>query len=130
MLKQLLRCISTLLVLVLLINMLPVQALGELTAESSVEKTVTESPAAESGNIITELPEDRDTYTKQFLLDNGNTMAVQYAIAVHSRWKPVNLFNHKASTVSTVATVAPQTYGLKSNLPVAHLSYTSSNKGA
>ena len=84
MFKRFLRCISMVLVLVMLVNIAPVQALTNLleeasTAEASVETTVVQ----ESGNIIAELSNDRDAYTKQFLLDNGNTMAVQYAIPVH-----------------------------------------------
>lgn len=84
MFKQFLRCVSTLLVLVMLVNMVPAQALGDLLAEASAAEVAEETPAVtEYGNIIAELPNDRDAYTKQFLLDNGNTMAVQYAIPVH-----------------------------------------------
>ena len=82
MFKRILRCISVVLVLVMFVNMVPVQALEGLSGETS-EAAAETTPVTEDGNIIAELSNNRDTYTKQFLLDNGNKMAVQYAIPVH-----------------------------------------------
>ena len=84
MFKRLLRCISLVLVLVMLVNMVPVQALTTPSAEASAAEAATETTSVtKDGKIIAELSNDRNAYTKQFLLDNGNTMAVQYAIPVH-----------------------------------------------
>ncbi len=84
MFKRFLRCISLVLVLVVLVNMVPVQALTTPSAETSAAEAAAEiTDVTKDGNIIAELSNNRDTYTKQFLLDNGNKMAVQYAIPVH-----------------------------------------------
>ena len=80
MLKRLLQCISTMLVLVMLVNVVPLQALENLPAEAPTTET---TPNTEEGKIIGELSNNRDEYTKRFLLDNGNTIAAQYAIPVH-----------------------------------------------
>ncbi len=107
MFKQFLRCISTLLVLVMLINMVPVQALTTPSAEESATEAAEDtSVVTEYGNIIAELSNDRDAYTKQFLLDNGNTMAVQYALPVHYQdsdgiWQQYD--NRMAETVNAAA---------------------------
>ena len=84
MFKRFLRCMSAFLVLVMLFNMVPVQALESLSENVSATEEITQSEdVAETSNIIAELSTERDAYTKRFLLDNGNTMAVQYAIPVH-----------------------------------------------
>ena len=84
MLQRFLKCISTMLVLVMLINMVPVQALEIQSAETGNAEVTQETTAtAEEGKIVAELSAERDAYTKRFMLDNGSTMAVQYAIPVH-----------------------------------------------
>lgn len=80
MLKRLMRCISAVLVLVLVLNMVPVQALELVNNDPSIVESVN---TEDEDKIVAELSAQRDTYTKQFLLDNGNKMAVQYAIPVH-----------------------------------------------
>ena len=84
MFKRFLQCISTILVLVMLFNMVPVQAVEGLSGETPKAEVAAEAtPITEDGKIIAELSNNRDTYTKRFMLDNGSTMAVQYAIPVH-----------------------------------------------
>ena len=84
MFQRFIKCVSAMLVLVLLFNMMPVQAFAALLAEApAAEEAMDATAIGESGSIVAELPTLRDTYTKQFLLDNGNRMTVQYAIPVH-----------------------------------------------
>ncbi len=85
MLKHSRKLLSFLLIIALLTGLLPMQIFAAQYRESllTVSASAEATAATESGNIVAELTDSRDAYTKQFLLDNGNTMAVQYAIPVH-----------------------------------------------
>lgn len=41
----------------------------------------------EVGNIVSEITENRDKYTKHFRLDDGTFMAVNYVVPVHYKTK-------------------------------------------
>ena len=84
MLKRFLQWVSTLLVIVFVFQMLPLQVLAAQNTQSPAAGVNEEQlPASAEATVVAELTEERDTYTKQFLLDNGNIMAVQYAMPVH-----------------------------------------------
>ena len=81
MLKRFLQWVSTLLVIVFVFQMLPLQVLAAQNTQSPAAGVNEEQlPASAEATVVAELTEERDTYTKQFLLDNGNIMAVQYAM--------------------------------------------------
>ena len=90
--SKFLRICSMILTIVMVFNMLPMQALGEMvfteeqtisaTNESiSADATVTNSTA--SAEIVEEIEENRTEYTKEFKLSNGLHMAVVYGDPVH-----------------------------------------------
>ena len=79
-----LRQVLSLFLTAILLTQLPVAAKAApdrdgLTAAGSAAE---EEMAGET-EILTELPAERDEYTKRFLLENGGMLAVQYAIPVH-----------------------------------------------
>ena len=83
--KQILRGISILLVLVLVFHMLPMQIFAE---QLQMDETATQTDAvkeavAEPAHILGEVSEKRTEYSKEFLLSNGLHMAVLYPNAVH-----------------------------------------------
>lgn len=83
--NKFLKLCSTLLVLALLVNMLPMSIFAEelnhsLTADS---EAVLQPEAAEPAEVVAELTEKRTQYTKEFLLSNGLHMATVYADPVH-----------------------------------------------
>ena len=80
MFKRFMQSLSTLLVLVLLLNMLPMQALADL----QLDATDNVSPVTDKdAEIVAEVPEGRSEYSKEFLLSNGLHMATVYAEPVH-----------------------------------------------
>ena len=107
MLKKVLRSLSTFLVLVMLINMLPrtawsaantQNALLELSANDSVatgkvfsESSTTDIPTAK---IIREAVDRRTEYSKAFQLDNGTYVAAVYAQPIHyevnGQWEDID----------------------------------------
>ena len=92
MLQKFLRCVSTLLVVVMLANMVPVQALGNPQAENigliegtEIIGTVpSESPgSADEAAIVGEIADGRTEYSKEFLLSDGLHLATVYPEPVH-----------------------------------------------
>ena len=96
MLKGFLKIISTMLVLVMCIQMVPAQALGEVqTVEPGkiVEsKPILSVSSSKDAAVVAELTEGRTAYTKEFLLSNGLHMATVYAEPIHyikdGKWVP------------------------------------------
>lgn len=79
--KTLLKITSTLLSLVMLLQLLPVQIFAtELQAESNDTATL---QTASEAHVVAELPEERTAYTKTFRLSNGLNMAAVYNDPVH-----------------------------------------------
>ena len=143
MLKKFLRCISTLLVLVLLVSMVPVQALGSLQAGNIGQIEGTEKietiPAGSSGSIeqaaiIAEIPEGRSEYSKEFLLSNGLHMATVYAEPVHyekdGKWEDIdntlvaNLDGTYKNTAGPWEVSFPQSFGNSQSISVTKDGYT------
>lgn len=138
MFKQFLRCVSTLLVLVMLINMAPVQALGELQAgeigQISGTEPITTPETAEPAVIVAEIPEGRSEYSKEFLLSNGLHMATVYADAVHyekdGKWKDIdntlvaNLDGTYKNTAGPWEVSFPQSFGSSQSISISKDGYT------
>ena len=78
---------SFLLVIVLLANMLPLQAFAEQLNTEELELSTPNTDLAEketvSGKIVEEMTDKRTEFTKQFLMDNGLFIAAVYNEAVH-----------------------------------------------
>ena len=116
--KRWLRLCSLILVIVMVANSLPLNVWAE---QSQSSKTAATSNASkpESGStvkpvkaqVMQELVDKRTQYTKEFLLDNGLTMAVVYGSAVHyendGEWKDIdNTLKTKADgTITNTAGV-------------------------
>lgn len=143
MFKQFLRCVSTLLVLVMLVNMVPVQALGELQAgeigQISGTKPITTTPtistnSTESATIVAEVPEGRSEYTKEFLLSNGLHMSTVYAEPVHyekdGKWEDIDntlvttLDGTYKNTAGPWEVSFPQSFGSSQSISVTKDGYT------
>ena len=103
MLQKFLRCVSTLLVVVMLANMVPVQALSNTRAESIgqidgteiIEAFPSESPgSADEAVIVGEIADGRTEYSKEFLLSDGLHLATVYPEPVHymkdGKWEDIN----------------------------------------
>ena len=77
--KTFLKITSTLLSLVLMLQLLPLQSFA---AETQSEST---APAQEvkAAHVVAEMPEKRTEYTKTFRLSNGFQVAAVYAEPVH-----------------------------------------------
>jgi len=116
--SKFLRICSMILTIVMVFNMLPMQALGEMvfteeqtisaTNESiSADATVTNSTA--SAEIVEEIEENRTEYTKEFKLSNGLHMAVVYGDPVHyennGKWDEIDN-TLKATTKGTYTNTA------------------------
>lgn len=66
--------------------LLPIQVFAETTPEPKPEESVTFDSlgeATDNANIVSELKERRDEYTKHFRMDDGTIMAVTYDCPVH-----------------------------------------------
>jgi RHS repeat-associated protein len=66
--------------------LLPIQVFAETTPEPKPEESVTFDSLGEAtnnANIVSELKERRDEYTKHFRMDDGTIMAVTYDCPVH-----------------------------------------------
>ena len=71
---------------ILMAFLLPVQVFAETLPEREDTEIVTFdslNEANDSANIVTELVDLRDEYTKQFRMDDGTIMAVTYNCPVH-----------------------------------------------
>ena len=89
--KRFLKLISTLLSLVLLFQLLPMQIFA---AESQSESTASMQEATEA-YVVAELTEERTAYSKTFRLSNGLHMATVYTEPVHyekdGEWAEIDL---------------------------------------
>ncbi|MBQ6832367.1 MAG: DNRLRE domain-containing protein [Oscillospiraceae bacterium] len=134
--KQILRGISILLVLVLVFHMLPMQIFAE---QLQMDETATQTDAvkeavAEPAHILGEVSEKRTEYSKEFLLSNGLHMAVLYPNAVHyqkdGQWAQIDntLTAHADGTVRNAAGVwdvrLPGQTGTKQSLTISKDGYT------
>ena len=85
--NRFLKLCSMFLVLVLLVNMLPLQVFAQQLNTGKEEQSVTEVLPAEtetsSDRIVTELVHKRTEYSKEFLLESGLHVATVYPEAVH-----------------------------------------------
>ncbi len=86
--KQIIRLCSMVLIMAMLINMLPMQVLGEAfreaIAEPETQPTLSAIPVeAKDAKIVREITENRTEYSKEFLLSNGLRVASVYPNAVH-----------------------------------------------
>ena len=96
--KVFLRICSSLLCLILLVNMLPMSILAEEFQQSLAQKeTITatdEITATKSAEVMSEIPEKRTKYAKEYVLNNGLRMAVVYPDAVHyqkdGKWEDID----------------------------------------
>ena len=85
--KQFLRICSTILIIVLLANMLPMSIFAEefresLITEMKPDETL-EMTTQSDVQIVSEIPSKRTQYTKEFILSNGLHLAAVYPDAVH-----------------------------------------------
>ena len=139
MFKRFLRCISTLLVLVMLVNMVPVQALGELQVGGINTGNIETKPniwadSAATATIVAEVPEGRSEYSKEFLLSNGLHMATVYADPVHyeknGKWEDIdntlvaNLDGTYKNTAGPWEVSFPQSFGSNQAITVTKDGYT------
>ena len=114
------RWIAILLSLVLMIQMIPVQALAiEIeTGAMGTESSGSLKPEQEEAQIVAEVPSGRDEFQKEFILSNGLRMISIYGSAVHyeedGEWKEIDntlqpisatgaVLTGKAAQTSTVA---------------------------
>ena len=143
MFKRVLRSISTLLVLVMLVNMVPVQALGELQTGEIGQISGTEPIATaptvsaedlDSAEIVAEIPEGRSEYSKEFLLSNGLHIAAVYAEPVHyekdGKWENIdntlvaNLDGTYKNTAGLWEVSFPQSFGSNQSITIQKDGYT------
>lgn len=83
--KPIYSTVSIVLVL-LMAFLLPIQVFAETAPEPKPEESVTFDSlreATDNANIVSELKERRDEYTKHFRMDDGTIMAVAYDCPVH-----------------------------------------------
>ena len=98
-----LRLCSIALILALLINLLPAQAIArnldeirmaDTSGQTLSEENASEESVASSAKIIAEIPEKRTAFTKDYKLSNGLHMSVVYPEVVHyednGQWKEID----------------------------------------
>ena len=104
--SKLFRLGCVILTVVMLCNMLPLQAFAE-EAKKPVENTVTES-TTEDAHVVEEVKDRRTEFTKQFKLSNGLHLATVYAEPVHyekdGQWQEID------NTLKTAGTGATARY--------------------
>ena len=95
------RLLSTFIVLVLLVQMVPVQIFATedetapaITVEAAPMDKTEAATISKDAKILEEITEKRTEYTKQFRLSNGLNMAVVYPDAVHyddnGQWREID----------------------------------------
>ena len=90
--------LSILLVLVMLFQMLPHQALAEIISTEDSDLSVTppsaETTITQDAQVVDEVVENRTEFTKEFQMNNGFSMAVVYPEAVHyekdGQWRDID----------------------------------------
>ena len=96
--KMFLKLCSSLLCLILLVNMLPMSIFAEEFQQNLAQKetitTTEEIISAKPTQIVNEIPEKRTKYAKEYMLNNGMRMAVVYPDAVHyqkdGKWQEID----------------------------------------
>ena len=90
--SKFLRICSMILTIVMVFNMLPMQALGEIVftekqtisaSDETLSADATVTNLTTSAEIVEEIEENRTEYSKEFKLSNGLNMAVVYGEPVH-----------------------------------------------
>lgn len=84
--KRPVYCTVSIILVFLMAFLLPIQVFAETKSEAKPEESVTFDSLVEgeeNGNIVSELKERRDEYTKHFRMDDGTIMAVTYDCPVH-----------------------------------------------
>ena len=79
-------CTVSIILVFLMAFLLPIQVFAETTPEPKPEESVTFDSlgeATDNANIVSELKERRDEYTKHFRMDDGTIMAVTFDCPVH-----------------------------------------------
>ena len=87
MVNRFIKVLSMFLAIVLLVNMLPLGIMAQdlqntLSANTTVTENVEEADVA-NAEIVTEIPEKRTEYSKEFLLSDGMRLATIYPAPVH-----------------------------------------------
>ena len=103
------RCqqILSVVLTVIMAVQIPVVAYGQsmndeaLSNDLSFIEPVLEEQIVEEAEILVEIEDSRDAYTKHFFTDNGSMIAVQYAVPVHfqneeGKWNSVDLVDEKS----------------------------------
>ena len=143
MLKKVLRSLSTFLVLVMLINMLPLNAwavgsISESSLELSANDTVTSGEQTDidlsNAWIVEEVTANRTEYSKEFKLNNGLYVAAVYPQAVHyetaTGWKEIdntlkaNLDGTYSNTAGTWDVRFPQQLSGSKDITITKDGYT------
>ena len=130
MLKRFLQSLSTLLALVLLVHMLPIQTLADmhLDATDNVSPVTQENVA-----VVAEITEGRSEYIKEFLLSNGFHLATVYAEPVHyekdGKWEDIdNTLTLSSGAYKNTAGLwevsFPQSFGSDQSISVTKDGYT------
>lgn len=104
MVKSMRKMLSVCLVLVMLLNMLPLNAFAEDTSKQASEENKIQEVIAKDVHIVEEIIEKRTEYTKQFRLSNGLNIATVYASPVHyeveGQWEEIDNTLQMAQTRS------------------------------
>ncbi len=139
MFKLFLRCMSTFLVLVLLLNMLPVQSMadwfdGEQILPGGTELIPPTTTIGKELAVVQEISDNRSEYSKEFLLSNGLHMAMVYAEPVHyekdGKWVDIDntLTIHTDGTYKNTAgpweVSFPQSFSSNQSISVTKDGYT------
>ena len=94
MVKSMRKMLSVCLVLVMLLNMLPLNAFAADTSKQASEENKIQEVIAKDVHIVEEIIEKRTEYTKQFRLSNGLNIATVYASPVHyevdGQWEEID----------------------------------------
>ena len=120
------KLVSLILSMLLVIQMIPSQALalsmpaeaGEKTAQAAADPRLEQgevapssqelAASAETANIVCEIPEGRGAFQKEFQMDNGLRQIVVYPMAVHyeddGQWKEIDNTWQPVSATGTVLT--------------------------
>lgn len=108
--KMFLKLCSSLLCLILLVNMLPMRILADefqqsITQTETIEAT-DNAASVKPAEIVSEIAEKRTKYAKEFMLGNGTRMAVVFPDAVHyqsdGKWEEIdNTLTAKTAGVLT-----------------------------
>ena len=84
--KRPVYCTVSIILVFLMAFLLPIQVFAETKSEAKPEESVTFDSLVEgeeNANIVSELKERRDEYTKHFRMDDGTIMAVTFDCPVH-----------------------------------------------